>query len=226
MILAVSPWTWVSRNLDEMWSRTVEHAWLTFLAVGIGFAISFALSLLAIRWRPAYTPITWIAGTIYAIPSLALFALLVPITGLTTLTVEIALVGYTVLILVRNIVAGVQGVPPEVKEAATGMGYTPASRLFKVELPLALPAMIAGLRIATVTTIGLVTVGAVIGQGGLGQFVLEGFRLFNSTEVLTGIVLSVLLSVLADFGLVRLQRVLMPWARRRNALALITESAP
>lgn len=212
---------WIASNLDRIGELLLEHVWLTVLAVGIGFAISMALAL-AIRDRPRlYGPIIGTTGILYAIPSLALFALLTPLTGLgTVLTAEIALVSYTLLILIRNIVEGFRAVPAEAIEAAEGMGYSALQRLIRIELPLALPIIVAGIRIATVTTVGLVTVTALIGLGGLGYLivtigVLRGS--FGITAALTGIVLAVGLAVLADIGLLALQRLLTPWARRRGA---------
>lgn len=210
---------WIRDNLDRIAELLVEHVYLTLIAVGIGFAISLALAL-AIRNRPRlYGPIVGVTGMMYAVPSLALFALLTPITGLgTVLTAEIALVSYTLLILTRNIVEGLRGVPPDAIEAAAGMGYTPTQRLLRVEIPLALPIIVAGLRIATVTIVGLVTVTALIGIGGLGYLIVTvGINRgsFGLTQTLTGVVLTVGLAVLADQALLALQRVLTPWARRR-----------
>ena len=159
---------------------------------------------------------TAVDGTLYTIPRLALFSLLIPFTGISVLTAEIALVSYTILILVRNIVAGLDGVPPEIREAAEAMGYTRVQRLWRVELPLAIPVIVAGLRIATVTTIGLVTVAALIGQGGLGKLIDQGLRQFFPTRVIVGAVLSVLVAVVADALFVALQRLLTPWARARG----------
>jgi osmoprotectant transport system permease protein len=176
-----------------------------------------ALSVLALRRRMTYTPITWFAGVLYTIPSLALFALLVPLTGLTTLTAEIGLVSYTLLILVRNIVAGIDGVPPAVRDAAVAMGYTPARMFFEIELPLATPVIVAGLRIATVTTVGLVTITALIGQGGYGYFIDDGLRRFFNTPLFLGSILSVALAIALDTGLVLAERALTPWSRRRVA---------
>ena len=209
-------WEWIATHLDDIAQRLVEHLWLTFLAVSIGFVISFALALLVLRYRRAYAPVTAVAGTLYTIPSLALFSLLIPFTGISVLTAEIALVSYTILILVRNIVAGLDGVPPEIREAAEAMGYTRVQRLWRVELPLAIPVIVAGLRIATVTTIGLVTVAALIGQGGLGKLIDQGLRQFFPTRVIVGAVLSVLVAVVADALFVALQRLLTPWARARG----------
>ncbi|HVM25890.1 MAG TPA: ABC transporter permease [Candidatus Limnocylindrales bacterium] len=212
---------WIVNNRGRIGELLVEHVWLTLIAVGIGLVISFALALL-IRERPRlYGPIIGVTGTLYAIPSLALFALLTPITGLgTLLTAQIALVSYTLLILTRNIVEGLRAVPVDAIESAQGMGYTPAQRLLRVELPLALPIIVAGLRIATVTIVGLVTVTALIGMGGLGYLIVTiGINRgsFGLTAALTGIVLAVGLAILADIGLLALQRALTPWARRRAA---------
>jgi len=156
---------------------------------------------------------------LYTIPSLALFAFLVPITGITILTAEIGLVSYTLLILVRNIVAGIQGVDPAVKEAALGMGYGRRKLFLEIELPLALPVILAGVRIAAVTTIGLVTITALIGQGGLGYFILNGLTRFFNTEIVLGTALSVILAVVVDMLLVLGERLLTPWAAKRSVVA-------
>ncbi len=212
-------WDWLADHVDDVWGYTVEHIWLSAIAVAVGFAIAFALSLVIVRIPRAYGPITAATGILYTIPSLALFAILVPITGFTVLTAEIALVSYTLLILIRNIVAGLATVPAEVREAADGMGYARWHRLWRVELPLAVPVIIGGLRIATVTTIGLVTVSALIGQGGLGRLIEDGLRRFFPTMYVTGAVLSVLLAVLADAAFVWLQRRSTPWTRARTEAA-------
>ena len=209
-------WDWVVRNLDAIGQRIAEHLILTGLAVGIGLAISFVLSIWIARRPHLYGPVTWVTGILYTIPSLALFALLIPFTGLSLLTAEIGLVSYTLLILIRNIVSGIQSVPADVREAALGMGYTPRQILWRVELPLALAVIIAGVRIATVTTIGLTTVTALIGQGGLGFLILDGILRFFSTPLIIGAVLSVALAILADGALVLVQRWLTPWATRES----------
>ena len=211
-------WDWIGRNLDDLWAATQEHVILTAIAVGVGLVLSLGLSIVALRWRKTYTPITWVTGVLYTIPSLALFAFLVPITGLTKLTAEIGLVSYTLLILIRNIVAGIDGVPESVLEAARGMGYTPRRMFIDIQLPLAMPVIIAGIRIATVTTIGLVTITALIGEGGLGFFILRGLQFFSAigtTQIFAGTVLSVLLAVVADLALLGLEKLLTPWTRRR-----------
>ena len=192
-------WPWVQDHTDEIRQRLVEHIELTVLAVLFGLAIALPLALLSFRYRRLYGPVLAITGVLYTIPSLALFALLLPL--------------YTLLILVRNTVTGLDGVPPEVKDAATGMGYSPSRRLLRVELPLALPAIIAGIRIATVTIIGLVTVTALIGQGGLGALMLDGLQRAFRTPLTVGIVLSLALAVVADLLLVLALRLATPWQR-------------
>jgi osmoprotectant transport system permease protein len=207
---------WVFGHLDEIWQRTTEHALMTAIAVLVGFIVSCGLALLIRRRRRLYGPLLTAADLIYSVPSLALFALLIPFTGLSVLTAEIALVSYTQLVLIRNIVAGLDAVPADVIEAADGMGYTPMQRLIRIEIPIAMPIIITGLRIATVTTVGLVTVTSLIGLGGLGYFiVISGINRFFSTSIYVGVVLSVALAVLADLGLLQLQRALTPWARAR-----------
>ncbi|MEO6059915.1 MAG: ABC transporter permease [Candidatus Limnocylindria bacterium] len=209
---------WVIDNLDQIAGRVGEHLVMTGIAIGVGLLISFCLALLIRRVRPLYGPTIAITGALYSIPSLALFALLIPITGLSLLTAEIALVSYTLLILVRNIVAALDGVPAEVLDAADGMGFGALERLWRVELPIALPVIVAGIRIATVTTIGLVTVTSLIGLGGLGYLIVNtGINRFFATSIYTGVALSVALAVLADVGLERLQRWLTPWARAGQA---------
>lgn len=209
-------WDYVWRNLDDIGTQTLEHLKLTTIAVAVGLLISFPLALFGFKKRWAYPPIAWVTGILYTIPSLALFAFLVPYTGLTTLTAEIALVSYTLLILVRNIVGGLNSVPEDVRDAARGMGYPDSQILWKVELPLALPVIIAGIRIATVTTIGLVTVSAIIGLGGVGLFILRGVRLQASTLMILGSVLAIAIAVLIDLFLLRVERKLTPWSQSRG----------
>ncbi|MDQ3145423.1 MAG: ABC transporter permease [Actinomycetota bacterium] len=210
-------WDWVARHTDEVGERTLEHLELTGIALGVGFAISLVLALVALRFRVTYPPITWVSGILYTIPSYALFGFLVVITGFGTVTAEIGLVSYTLLILVRNIVAGVDGVPAAVKEAADGMGYTPWRRFFTVDLRLATPAIVAGLRIAAVTTVGLVTVTALIGAGGYGVFISDGIDRNFSTPIVLGAGLSIAMAVAFDLVLLGCERLATPWARRRVA---------
>lgn len=214
-------WGWVGDHLEEIQAATFEHLRLTLLAVAIGLVVASGLAFVGLRWRWTLAPITAITGVIYTIPSLALFTLMIPIFGLgSTVAAEIALVGYTLLILIRNIVAGIDGVDPAVRDAADGMGYTPARRLVGVELPLALPAIIAGIRIATVTTVGLVTVTGVIGLGGYGDFINSGLKRQFNTEIVVGGALAVLMAMTIDVLLLGAERVLTPWRRtaRREAI--------
>ena len=210
-------WEWIAENLDLIIERLVEHLILTGIALTLGSAISFGLALAIYRRRWLTQPIIQLTAIMYTIPSLALFAFLVPFTGLSLITAEIGLVSYTLLILIRNIIAGLDGVPPEVREAADGMGFGPWGRLWAVELPLAMPVIVAGLRVAAVTTIGLVTVTALIGQGGLGQLIVTGLLrpgIFE-TMIYVGGLLSVALAVAADSGLLLIQRAVTPWVRAR-----------
>lgn len=208
-------WDWVASHIGDIGQRIGEHLELTVVAVVVGFALAFALSFIALRLPPLYPPITAFAGILYTIPSLALFALLVPYTGLSLLTAEIGLVSYTLLILIRNIVSGIRAVPADVRDAALGMGYTQRQILWRIELPLALGVIFAGVRVATITTIGLVTVTALIGQGGLGYLILLGIQQFFSTPLILGATLSIALAVAADAALVLAQRALTPWTRLR-----------
>jgi osmoprotectant transport system permease protein len=208
-------WDWIVDHLDDLAARTGQHLYLAAIAVVVGFLISFALAVISIRQRRLYPPITAISGILYTIPSLALFAALVPITGLTVLTAEVPLTMYTILIFVRNIVAGFDSVPGDVIEAADAMGYRGLDRLRKVEMPLAVPLIVAGIRLASVSTIGLVTVSGILGDrfGGLGFFIFEGYRRSFPTEIFAGALPSVLLAVAVDIVLVTVQRRLTPWTR-------------
>jgi osmoprotectant transport system permease protein len=210
-------WDWVRDNWEPvLWPRLVEHIQLTAIAVSIGFVIAFVAALLAYRFRWFEQPFGVFAAIVYTIPSLALFQLLVPITGISVTTVEIALVSYTLLILFRNILSGLRSTPAEVLEAARGMGYTGTQALLRVQLPLALPATIAGIRIATVTTISLATVAAFVLPDGLGQPILDGLRTFFKTKFIAAGALAVALAIAADGALVLAQRALTPWASLRR----------
>ena len=206
---------WVREHWgDTLQPALVDHVELTAIAVSVGFVIAFAAALAAYRLRWFEAPFGFAAAVVYTIPSLALFQLLVPITGLTVTTVEIALVGYTLLILFRNIVNGLRGVPEDVLEAARGMGLTPRQTLLRVELPLALPAIIAGIRIATVTTISLATVAALVLPKGLGAPIFYALREYFKTEIIAAGLLAVALAIAADATLVLAQRAITPWASR------------
>lgn len=206
-------WSWVGENTDVLRELLVEHVQLTAFAVVLGFAIAMTMALVAVRWRWLYPPLAGLCGTLYAIPSVALFGLLIPATGLGFVPAEIALVSYTLLILLRNIVAGLDAVPAAVREAADGMGFEGWRRMLRIDLPLAAPTIVAGLRIATVTTIGLVTVTALVGEGGFGDLINEGLSRQYSTLVVVGSVFSIGLAVVFDLGFVALERVVAPWLR-------------
>jgi osmoprotectant transport system permease protein len=207
---------WIVDNLDVLALAVGEHVVLTVIAVVGGLLVAAPVTLLIHRRRRLIGPVLGLTGVLYAVPSLALFAFLIPVTGLSLLTAEIALISYTLLILIRNGLAGLDGVEPEIVEAATGLGHSGRQRLWHVELPLATPVIMAGIRVATVTTIGLVAVTALIGQGGLGFVIITlGIRRQFETAILVGVALSVLLAVVADRGLVLVERALTPWARNR-----------
>jgi osmoprotectant transport system permease protein len=208
---------WLWGHLGSVGVRIVQHLQLTILPLILGIVISLLLAVWAVRQPRAYAPVTALTGLLYTIPSLAAFALLRPITGLSILTAIIPLTTYTLLILFRSFTAGFTSVPAEILEAAEGMGYTRRQRLVRVELPLALPLMIAGVRLASVTTIGLATIAAVLGDsfGGLGQLITEGIQSFFPTKYLLGAALSVLLAFTADFLFVRFERLVTPWAPAR-----------
>lgn len=209
---------WFRDNWSDVFVPALgQHVKLTAIAIGIGFVISAVLALMAHRYHWTEKPITVVTGILYTIPSLALFQLLVPITKLSLLTAEIALVSYTLLILFRNMLEGLRGVPADVRDAARGMGLTDRQVLWKVELPLALPAVVAGLRIATVTIISLATVAAFVVDEGLGKPIFNAIQssVFK-TEIFAAGGLAVAMALFADAALVLLQRRLTPWARART----------
>lgn len=196
---------------EEILAALVQHIDLTLRAVVIGLLVAIPLALLARRFRRLETAIIAATSLLYTIPALAVFGILLPFTGLTPTTTVIGLVLYSLTILVRNILTGLHGVPADVREAARGMGYGPVRMLVQVDFPLALPTIIAGLRIATVSTIALATIGAIVGNGGLGQLIYQGLPNEFHAQVLTATVLVVLLAVVADLALIGLQRALTPW---------------
>ena len=206
-------WDWLSTHVPVFVNALLAHIELTVIAVGVGFGIALPVGIVAQRERLLRGPILTVFGIFYTIPSIALFALLIPYTGLSTLTAEIGLVGYALLILARNVIVGLDAVPRDVLDAADGMGYRPFARLIRVELPLALPAIFAGIRIATVTTIGLITITAVIGQDSLGQLILQGLIDNFHTPLVVGTALCIVLAFAADLSLALAQRLALPWAR-------------
>jgi osmoprotectant transport system permease protein len=212
-------WDWVRKNWGSvLWPAVEQHIALTLIAVGIGFAIAFSLALLAHRFRHVERPVIFVTTVFYTIPALALFELLVPVPGLglSRATAEVALVSYTLLILFRNTLAGLRQAPVEVLEAARGMGMTSRQLLLRVELPLALPTIVAGLRIATVSTIALATIAALVADQGLGVPILAaiGDSVFK-TELLSAGLLAIAMAIAADAALVGVQRLITPWARAR-----------
>ncbi len=209
-------WSWIGDHTDDIVARLLEHLQLTAIPVAVGFVIAFPMALAAIRWPQLYSPLLAFTGVLFTIPSLALFVLMIPFTGLTAPTAIIPLTLYTLLILLRNTVEGLNSVPRDVREAAEAMGFKRFRQLFAVEVPLALPVIIAGLRIATVTTIGLITITAVIGQGGLGQFFIDGFTRRFPTPLVVGLVLSVAFAVTADLLLLGIQKLLTPWQQSQE----------
>lgn len=215
-----NPWfdtRYVQIDRQRITDALVQHVTITLVAVAAGVALALPLAVAARRNRVLETAIIGATGVLYTIPSLALFSFLVPYTGLTARTAEIALALYTLVILVRNTVTGLAQVPPDVVEAARGMGLSAPARLFRVELPVALPSIIAGIRIATVSTIALLTVAAYVGTGGFGQLIDAGLRAGYRAQVTTAVIGCVLLALIADALLVLLQRVLTPWSRARAA---------
>jgi osmoprotectant transport system permease protein len=206
-------WDWISRNTDLIRSSVEEHVILTASAVGLGLLIALPLGVAARRWPRIYGPVLGVTGVLFTIPSLAAFAFLIPYTGLSRTTALIPLTSYTLLILVRNVVAGLAAVPPEIRDAADGMGFSPLRRLLRVELPLALPAIMAGIRIATVTIVGLTAVAGLLAIPSLGNLIYVGMNRPIRTAVTVGIVLSIALAVVADLLLALVQRLVTPWSR-------------
>lgn len=207
-------WEWVVEEWDQIWEALVQHIQLTLLSVALGSVIAAVLAAIALRFRVTAAPITGFTAFLYTIPSVALFGLLVPYFGLSRTTAVLPLAAYTLLILVTNTIAGFESVPQSVRESADGMGLTPTQRIFKVELPLALPLIIAGLRIAVVSTVGLVTVASIIGQGGLGRLILDGLQRTFWTLMTVGASLSILLALLLDGLIFAVGRIATPWSRR------------
>ncbi len=213
-------WEWVVEEWDQISEAIVEHLTLTMMAMALGLIVSAVLSAIALRYRWTITPITATTSLIYTLPSVALFALLAPVFGnLSRWTAVLPLAGYTLLILVTNIVAGFQAVPNAVRDAADGMGMHPLRRVWTVDLPLATPYIVTGIRIATVSTVGMVTVAAIIGQGGLGRLIFSGLRRAFWTPMTVGASLSIILALVIDAVILVIGIWLAPWQRRRKAAA-------
>ena len=206
-------WGWLDRNLDTVLEDLSEHIQIALVSLLLGCLIAFPIGLIAYRWRAAYGPLLAITQVLYTVPSLALFVLLINAVGIGQTPVIIGLTIYSLVILVRNLVEGLRAVPPDVIDAATAMGFRQTRRLFAVELPIALPAVVAGLRLACVSNISLVSVGALIGTGGLGQLFIHGFQIDNPIEIWTGIVVTIALALALDLLIVGGGRLLTPWTR-------------
>ncbi|GAA2644840.1 ABC transporter permease [Paractinoplanes durhamensis] len=214
--------TYLSNNWDTILTALRQHIWLALLPVVIGFVIALPIGYLGVRFPWLYHPLVNTAGVLYSIPSLALFVFLPVLLGtkiLSPLNIVVALTIYTVALLSRTVADGLRSVDDIIVQSATAMGYRRLRRLTDVELPVALPVILAGLRVATVSNISLVSVGALIGVGGLGQLFTRGFQLFYLEPIIVGIVLSVALAGLADLAIVLLQRLVTPWTRFQGSAA-------
>ncbi len=219
-------WDYVVTQRAAIFAAVLEHLQLTVIAVLLGLIVASALAAVAIRWRRARPTIGAGTAALYTIPSVAFFGLLVPSTGLSRTTALIPLVAYTLVVLVNAIIDGFDQVPTEVEDAAEAMGLSPLRRVLTVRIPLAVPVVISGLRIATVTTVGLVTLAAIVGQGGLGRLILDGLRRAFWTPLTVGAVLSILLALTLDAAFVLLERRIAPWASRRSSKAAVLEVSP
>jgi len=207
-------WSWVSNNWSLIWQLTKENAYLGVVSALIGLVVSLPLGIVAARWRWFYPPTLTVVNVIYAIPALALFIALIPSLGLTDTNVIVALTLFSLCVIVPNVVAGLRAVPDPVRQAATAMGYGGLRRLVTVELPLAVPVIIAGLRVAVVSSISLATVGQLIGVSSLGYLFIDGLQRSFPTEIYVGIVLIIILAVACDLVLVGIRRLLTPWVAR------------
>jgi osmoprotectant transport system permease protein len=202
---------WIADNFDRYTTPFWQHVYLTLVSVAIGFAIAFALALLAYRRRWLVPPIVQVTGILYTLPSVAVFFLLLPLTGRGDTTAIIALVAYSLLILFRNFIAGFENVPAETRDAGRGMGLTDRQLLWRVELPLALPEIMAGLRIAVTTTVGLASLAFLAGAGGLGEALFDDITFRSNVLVAGG--LAVLLALVLDLAVLGVQRAITPWTR-------------
>jgi osmoprotectant transport system permease protein len=213
-------WGWIADHVQDLVDLTGQHLYLSLTPVLLGLLISIPLGLASVRWSWFYPPVFGAANLLYAVPSLALFMLMLDVTGLdSSLTAIVPLTGYTLAVLVPNVVDGLRQVPEPVRQAATAMGFGALRRLLQVELPIAVPVIMAGLRVATVSSISLVSVAVLVGQGGLGQLFTDGAQREFPTPIIAGIVLTILLAFTADLVLVGSQRLLTPWARTRRSAA-------
>jgi len=207
-------WSWIAANGAQIWQLTKQNMVLGIIPPLIGLAISLPLGIIAARWRWFYPPTLTVVNVIYAIPALALFIALIPALGLTDTNVIVALTLFSLCVIVPNVVAGLRGVPPSVRQAATAMGYGALRRLITVELPVAVPVIMGGLRVAMVSSISLASVGQLIGVSSLGYLFIDGEQRDFPTEIYVGLVLIIALALAADLILVGIRRVLTPWVAR------------
>jgi osmoprotectant transport system permease protein len=212
-------WDWIGDHTDLLGTLLSQHIFLSVVPIFWGVVIAIPLGVVCVRWPALYPTVLAMTSVLYALPSIALFVVLLDFTGLEPATAIIPLTIYTLSILVRNVVDGLRAVPAHVRDAATAMGFRGLRRLLQVELPIAVPAIMAGVRVATVSNISLVSIASLIGLGGLGQLLVDGFQRDFATPIVVGIVLTIMLAVAADGILVGAQRVLTPWAPRRRAAA-------
>jgi osmoprotectant transport system permease protein len=212
-------WSWVADHGQLFRDLLGDHIFLSVIPVLLGLAIALPLGIVCVRFPRIYAPVLTATSILYALPSIALFVLLIDFTGFGRATVIIPLTIYTLSVLVRNVVDGLRSVPDHVRQAATAMGFSGLRRVIQVELPIAVPVIMAGLRVATVANISLVSVGALIGVGGLGQLFTDGFQRDFRTPLVAGVVLTIMLALAADTILVIVQRLLTPWARGRTRTA-------
>ncbi len=225
-------WSWIPQNGSLIWQLTWENIKLGILPALYGLVISLPLGVLAARWRWVYPPVLTVVNILYAVPSLALFIALIPAFGLTDTTVIIALTVFSLCVILPNVVAGLRSVPAAVTQAATAMGYGPLRRLVTVELPLAVPVILAGLRVGVVASISLASVGQLIGVSSLGYLFIDGLQRSFPTEIYVGLFLVIVLALVCDLILVAVRRALTPWAarpqrrQRRQRLRQLTEVTP
>jgi osmoprotectant transport system permease protein len=221
-------WSWIPQNLAQIRDLTWQNALIGISAALIGLVISVPLGIACVRWKRLYPPVLSVTSALYAIPSIALFVVLIAYTGLTDTTVIIALTVFSLCVLVPNVVDGLRAVPEPVRQAATAMGFGELQRLVRVELPIAIPVIMAGLRIATVSSISLASLGQLIGVSTLGYFFIDGLQRSFPTEIYVGIVLVIALALVADLVLVTIRRLLTPWQRKTRALppSVLTPGAP
>jgi osmoprotectant transport system permease protein len=212
-------WSWIPQNWTSIWQYTLDNLLLGLLPPIIGLIVSVPVGIACVLWGWLYPPVLSLSSAIYALPSLALFVVLIDYTGLGNLTVIIPLTLFSLCILIPAVVDGLRSVPESVRQAATAMGFTPVRRLVQVELPLAVPVIIAGLRIAVVSSISLASVGQLIGVPSLGYFLIDGFQRDFPTEIYLGIALIIALALICDVILVSVRRLLTPWLRGRQVSA-------